>query len=251
MGYPLDRWKPWAPFPSEEVMLRNAVFLATQHGWEVELETGEVLKKGEAVMLLKKNKPLKKTELQPRMMGSRDPDVPGMVLVPIAREHKLLPLVKSAPGDTFYRFDPKKNRVECMVTMMPGGLNVAWDTCGQCALHIRACTCRAIVPSRSVVRIWEIASGEEFVKSSYERPTPTFIPKPRKPLAQRPLLAKAKPLSTPEPVKKPLLAKKPVTLDKNTSLSQFDNAAEKSAGDSIAKLMKSVQASKPLLKKAR
>lgn len=224
MGRPLDTWKPWAQFPSYETMIRNARFLALEWGWEIELETGETLVKKEVrPMTLAKN-PLTKG-LNGRLTGSRDPHLPGRVLIPLTRQHSTLPKVTAVPPETFYRYNEKRQRVECLVTVMPDGLEVAWDTCGQCAFHIRACKCRAIKPGRSVVRLYELATGETFQKPVYtDDHKPSFV-------RSKPLTKEAPKLEKVSPVKKP------VPLTKDTSLSDFDDTAKGMASDGVKKLL--------------
>lgn len=232
MGYPLNRWKPWAAFPTYEVMIRNAIYMALVWDWEIELETGEYL--------VKSTKEVRVSKLVkdiPRVSGSRDPNMLGRVLVPLTRMHRTLPQVKGAPPETFYRYNEKRQRVECLVTMMPGGLLVAWDSCGQCAAHIRACTCSAITPSRSIIHLYEVATGEPFTKPTYAAPTPTFVPR------ERPVLPQLHRTPLVKETSKPKLEKeKPsVVLTKDTSLSDFDSVAVKHSTSGLSKLMSSLQ----------
>lgn len=241
MGYPLDRWKPWAYFPTWEVMIANARYLALDWGWEVELEGGEMLTKSKEVRRVK----LEKKDLPFKVQGSRDPHMPGRILVPLGREHATLPKVVGTPPETFYRYDEKKRRIECMVTMMPDGLTVAWDVCGTCAHHVRICTCPAIRPGRGVIHLYEIATGEPFEKPSYER-NPTFVPKSRstiltKEVPQRTPLVKE--TSKPKPLVK---EHRQVEVTENTSLAEFEDDAAKTAAKRKAALLASL---KPRLSK--
>lgn len=261
LGYPLDRWGPWYPFPSFDKVIRNAIFLAVVHGWEVQLHTGEVLtqhsREVRKVKLEKVGK-LGKT-IPTKVEGSRDPNIPGMLLVPLTRVHPTLRYsVVDSPPETFYRYNERKRRVECLVTMMPGGLMVAWDSCGQCALSIRACTCRSVRPPRSIVHIYEVATGEPFAKPKYESRTPVFERKkeiPRRvqtngkvPLTKdgSKLVDKENPIGSflkelPK-AKTPLTkVKAPVTLTKGTSVADFDEDAKRTADRKKTDLLKTLK----------
>jgi hypothetical protein len=246
-GYPPDRWGPWYAFPSYEVGLRNARFLAVIHGWEVQLKTGEVLKQhSEEVGKVKLVKELKK-EIRPRVQGSRDPDMPGRILVPLTRTHPTLRYtVTGTPPETFYRYNEKKRTVECLVTMMPGGLLVAWDTCGNCASSVQACKCKAVRPPRSIIHLYEIATGEPFEKPRYEPKIPTFERKKEIPSRNGKLVDKQNPIGSflkdlPKS-KTPLVKEKTVVpLTKGTSLADFDETAEKSSERKKAAFLKSLK----------
>lgn len=258
MGYPPDRWRPWMPFPSYEVCIRNAMYQALGWGWEIELETGtrvtRATKEVGPVTKLVKVRPKLMKEITAEVSGSRDPDMPGHILVPLSRQHHTLPKVKDVPPETFYRYNERKRRVECMVTMMPGGLLVAWDTCSVCSMHVRTCRCVAVSPSRDIIHFYELATGEPFQKQSYETRTPVFerktLPsKSGKPLPVRSALTK----EPPKLVKAPRNGT-PVELTKGTDLSKFDKVAEEQAGKALSKLAKLVGTSNPkppLVKRAR
>lgn len=54
------------------------------------------------------------------------------------------------PG-TFYRYNTSSNRVTSLVTIMPSGLVIGWDSCGRCKQYFRYCSCKAgIYHPRSV-----------------------------------------------------------------------------------------------------
>jgi hypothetical protein len=241
LGRSLDRWSAENPWRTNDAMIRNAILLATQHGWEVQLSTGEYLVKSKGEIVQKKL-----VKDRPAVQGSRDPNMPGRILVTLNRQHASLPKVRNAPAETFYRYNERLRRVECMVTMMPNGLYVAWDTCGACATHIRACGCVAITPGRSVIHIWEEISGEAFAKPTYkdDRGKPlaagfgSFLkgtPTPKTPLmkeSSRPMLVKDKPQ---------------VEVDQSTRLGDFEGEAVKLAKDRKAALLASL--GKPRLTK--
>ncbi len=232
-GYPPDRWGPWTQFPSYGTMIRNARFHALGWGWEVQTETGETVWSGKGVRIVKLEKAGK--DLPSRVQGSRDPYMPGRILVPLSRVHPTLPKVTGAPPETFYRYNEKRRRVECMVSVMPDGLHVAWDTCGQCVHSIRTCRCAAVRPGRGVIHFYELATGEPFEKPTYESKAPVFERKKLMPFS--PPLKLAKEVNG----KTPLVKEAPkVQLTKDTSLSDFDDVAERTSDRKKAELVKSL-----------
>lgn len=82
----------------------------------------------------------------PPVHGKKDPTFKNMLLVPVdeAPKHAAFPtVVKSGREGLHYRFVPKTKEVECMVTVMPDGVRLAWDICGACARYFTICICMA------------------------------------------------------------------------------------------------------------
>lgn len=117
-------------------------------------------------------KPLKKLAApEPSVLVRGDPDLafPGCVLVPAKRAPKSFPKLnlKYNFPETYYRYDRKKRAVRCIVTVMPDGSRVAWDTCSYCHHYFTMCTCTAgIQTCRSVEYIHDSiearVKGEEW-----------------------------------------------------------------------------------------
>jgi hypothetical protein len=71
------------------------------------------------------------------------------------------------PPGTVYRVDKRSGEFQCLVTVMPNNLSVAWDNCGSCHTHVRICQCRSGVQvERSVEYIYDqitaLVNGEEW-----------------------------------------------------------------------------------------
>lgn len=81
--------------------------------------------------------------------------IEGCVLVPVKNRKDHYPAVASnILPNTYYRVVEDEDRVRAMVTIMPDGLNVAWDTCARCYQHIVRCSCKAgVYHSRSIAWI--------------------------------------------------------------------------------------------------
>lgn len=81
------------------------------------------------------------------IIGRADPNDPKCRLVPARSAPKKFPKIAAEIAhSTFYRYDPKKRRIVCLVTVGKDGLHIAWDTCHACALSIRRCKCKAVQP---------------------------------------------------------------------------------------------------------
>lgn len=71
-------------------------------------------------------------------------DIDGCTLIHLSKAQEGWPKVQ--PGilpNTFYRIDTKTGELKCMVTVMPGGLRVAWASCGKCHDHVTRCRCKS------------------------------------------------------------------------------------------------------------
>lgn len=93
----------------------------------------------------------------PKVKGTPDPKIPGMVLVPLdeAPAHPAFPIMAKDLGlpksSSLFRVDPGVG-VECVVTIDDGGLHLGWDTCGACARRMTRCTCaNGMTPARAIV----------------------------------------------------------------------------------------------------
>lgn len=61
---------------------------------------------------------------------------------------------KLAPN-TVFRINKETGKCHGMVTVMPDGVNVAWDVCGGCNQHVSICTCRnGIIHGKGVEHIY-------------------------------------------------------------------------------------------------
>jgi len=68
---------------------------------------------------------------------------PDCVLVPVSKRKPHYPLVQSnVLPNTYYRVVKDEDRVRTMVTVMPDGLMVAWDSCAKCHRHHTQCECK-------------------------------------------------------------------------------------------------------------
>lgn len=129
--------------------------------------------------------------------GNADPGKKGCILLPVFRAPKKTPKVHSSIADcTFYRFNLKRQRVECLVSQDEGGLLVAWDTCGVCINHFTKCKCPTVAPSQSILHLlnrhdaWDAISRaaafrviEERGSETKGKPLPKSLPQTKgKPL---------------------------------------------------------------------
>jgi hypothetical protein len=56
---------------------------------------------------------------------------------------------------TVFRIDKETGKCVGMLTVMPDGVNVAWDMCGGCSQHVSMCTCRGgVVQGKGVEHIY-------------------------------------------------------------------------------------------------
>lgn len=162
-----------------------------------------------------------------------------------------LPVFADVPEFTYYVVEG--GRLINLVTVMPDGIEVAWDMCDECTNHVRNCKCkRGIVSNRAVQLIayktagvvagmkWEdVPAPKQDVDTE---PRTTFIhpwrePKPKgKPL--RPVAAvNGKPI-----IKKSLYSESaPIRIDSNFDLSTMDKTAATAATNATAKLLNKVQ----------
>ena len=71
-------------------------------------------------------------------------DITGCTMVPLTKALPEWPKVQ--PGilaNTYYRINTDSGELRCMVTVMPDGLRVAWDSCGKCHDTVKRCRCRS------------------------------------------------------------------------------------------------------------
>lgn len=70
--------------------------------------------------------------------------VVGCRLVPVGnRKSHYVSVQSNVLADTFYRVTEATDTVRALVTIMPSGLRVAWDTCGKCHHHVAQCSCKS------------------------------------------------------------------------------------------------------------
>ena len=70
-------------------------------------------------------------------------NIEGCVLVPLTQRKSHYPLVQSnVLSNTYYRVVKDEDRVRALVTVMPDGLKVAWDSCAKCHGYITLCACK-------------------------------------------------------------------------------------------------------------
>lgn len=76
----------------------------------------------------------------------------GCILVPLSERKPHYPATaKNILPYTYYRVVESEDRVRAMVTIMPDGLHVAWDSCARCLQHIVRCPCKSgVYHSRSI-----------------------------------------------------------------------------------------------------
>jgi hypothetical protein len=94
--------------------------------------------------------------------------VAGCRLVPLSsRKEHYVSVQPNVLPNTFYRVIDTTDIVRAMVTIMPDGTRVAWDTCGKCHLHVGQCECKSGVYHPSSVG-WIRATCDN---TSYQRIT--------------------------------------------------------------------------------
>ena len=96
----------------------------------------------------------------PLVKGKPDGAFPDCVLVRVDQAPKHPLFVRLNPKynfkETYYRYDKKLKKVRCLVTVMPDGLRVAWDTCRYCSRYFSSCSCKAgIQACRSIEYIYD------------------------------------------------------------------------------------------------
>jgi hypothetical protein len=77
------------------------------------------------------------------VVGAPDPSFPECVLVEVGDAPATYPRLDSGYNIpmTAYRVE-LTGKVRCLVTTMPDGLRLAWDTCGGCKNYFMLCRCR-------------------------------------------------------------------------------------------------------------
>lgn len=94
---------------------------------------------------------MKIVKTKPRQAVPAD-SIEGCVLVPLDKRKPHYPKVQTnVLPNTYYRVVKDEDRVRSMVTVMPDGLRVAWDSCAKCYGHITLCACKdGMYHSRSI-----------------------------------------------------------------------------------------------------
>jgi hypothetical protein len=81
--------------------------------------------------------------------------IEGCILVPLSDRKDNYPLVDSRVlPNTYYRVVKDEDRVRALVTVMPDGTKVAWDSCARCYGWLHNCRCNdGLYHSRSIAWI--------------------------------------------------------------------------------------------------
>lgn len=81
--------------------------------------------------------------------------IEGCILVPLSDRKDNYPLVDSRVlPNTYYRVVKDEDRVRALVTVMPDGTMVAWDSCARCYGWLHNCRCKTgLYHSRSIAWI--------------------------------------------------------------------------------------------------
>lgn len=67
----------------------------------------------------------------------------GCILVPVSKGKDHYPVVSPRVlENTYYRVVKDEDRVRTLVTVMPDGVHVAWDSCARCHGYITQCRCK-------------------------------------------------------------------------------------------------------------
>lgn len=93
--------------------------------------------------------------------------IEGCELHPITTREGWPKVARNIIANTYYRVTKETDKVRCLVTIMPDGLKVAWDTCAKCHDHITLCVCRS--------GIYQPASVG-YIRATYEVNYPTERP---------------------------------------------------------------------------
>jgi len=70
-------------------------------------------------------------------------DIEGCLIVPLDKRKKHWKKIQdNVLPNTYYKVNiGDEESLRAMVTVMPDGLKVAWDSCGKCRAHIKHCRC--------------------------------------------------------------------------------------------------------------
>ena len=109
-----------------------------------------------------------------------DKDFPDYTLYPVEEaDEKWVKLSNPLPN-TYYRVDNDEYTVKCLVTILPDGWHIAWDTCSACSNHMKQCKCASgITQPRTVTYFYSKAMnqvhGTPMISTHelYGRPKPT------------------------------------------------------------------------------
>lgn len=122
---------------------------------------------------------MSKTLRRPPVRGTKDPDMPGHVLVPVRKAPAGFPVVNySVPDTSYFRVDTRTNRPVAIVTVTPNGVSLGWDACGTCTRGLRLCACKLGISLPYSIEYCYISMGGQ--KSlplpnavRFQEPTPT------------------------------------------------------------------------------
>lgn len=116
--------------------------------------------------------------------GITDPTVKNRLLIPASRPPKKFslqgltrPVHASVEDVTYYRFNPKRQRVECLVSLTPDGWYIAWDNCGICGRYYTKCKCLGIAPTHGILHLLGRRDKWDAISRSAARAQ--FTPKPK------------------------------------------------------------------------
>ena len=70
-----------------------------------------------------------------------DTDFPDYTLYPVEEAEATWVKLNNPLPNTYYRVHNKKHTVRCLVTILPDGWHIAWDTCSSCVNHMKNCKC--------------------------------------------------------------------------------------------------------------
>lgn len=179
---------------------------------------------------------------------------------------------KSVPPNTFWRVNVKDHEKGlCLVTIMPDGVNLAWNECALCHNTARRCVCEpGFLSSRGIeyiyIRTLASSEGENFdtpvdvtqygvtsralhwylPKRGQQQPVGHVIRTKSRPAPERPAEGRSRParkaLHKPQPAQQRRTLAKPEFDASNVDLAKVNRDTEKKAADLEAEVMKRLSA---------
>ena len=90
-----------------------------------------------------------------------DKDFPDYTLYPVGEADEKWVKLNNPLPETYYRVDNEKNTVKCLVTILPDGWHIAWDTCSACSNYMTICKCSSgITQPRTVTYFYSKAMNK-------------------------------------------------------------------------------------------
>ena len=90
-----------------------------------------------------------------------DKDFPDYTLYPVDEADAKWVKLNNPLPKTYYRVDNEKNTVKCLVTILPDGWHIAWDTCSLCCNYMTICKCSSgITQPRTVTYFYSKAMNK-------------------------------------------------------------------------------------------